>query len=252
MDRRVTGGLVALCAPLFALAGNVVTAKIDPSPIVWYSLIGVCVIAATPIAIQVYRDMSPASTPAAPPAGGAASPTGVQPGEFVVFDGGRTGDSGSAIAWILGCGFVGFFVGVMLFIKRSEKVFGPADKPSVFDEDPVPVLVGIALYAVGVLIGALVIWRGKWRGSLSISRAQVVLTGSRSQTVLNRSDFSSMEVQKFFMKGHFLVAKVQPDSPLLTVPPTRSMYDPKRQVVVICQLAPMNAAPHAVRAALAQ
>ncbi|WP_328490580.1 hypothetical protein [Streptomyces zaomyceticus] len=141
MDRRVTGGLVALCAPLFALAGHVVTAKIDPSPIVWYSLIGVCVIAATPIAIQVYRDVSPAGAPA----GGAVSPTDVQPGEFVVFDGGRTGDSGSAIAWILGCGFVGFLVGVMLFIKRSEKVFGPANKPSVFDEDPVPVLVGIAL-----------------------------------------------------------------------------------------------------------
>ncbi|MFH8574712.1 hypothetical protein [Streptomyces zaomyceticus] len=194
MDRRVTGGSVALCAPLFALAGDVVTAKIDPSPIAWYSLIGVCVIAATPIAIQVYRDMSPASTPAAPPAGGAASPTGVQPGEFVVFDGGRTGDSGS------------------------------------------------------VLIGALVIWRG----SLSNSSSQVVLTRSRSQTVLNRSDFSSVEVQKFFMKGYFLVAKAQPNSPLPTVPPTRSMYDPKRQDIVICQLAPMNAAPHAVRAALAQ
>ncbi|MEU7118131.1 hypothetical protein [Streptomyces zaomyceticus] len=145
MDRRVTGGLVALCAPLFALAGHVVTAKSDPSPIVRYSLIGVCVMAATPIAIQVYRDMSPASAPAVAPAGGAVSPTDVQPGEFVVFDGGRTGDSGSAIAWILGCGFVGFLVGVMLFIKRSEKVFGPANKPSVFDEDPVPVLVGIAL-----------------------------------------------------------------------------------------------------------
>ncbi|MFD8639198.1 hypothetical protein ACFV14_02700 [Streptomyces zaomyceticus] len=252
MDRRVTGGLVALCAPLFALAGNVVTAKIDPSPIVWYALIGVCVIAAMPIAIQVYRDMSPASTPVVPPAGAVASPTGVQPGEFVVFDGGRTGDSGSAIAWILGCGFVGIVFGALLFIKRSDKVFGPANKPSVFDEDPVPVLVGVALYVVGVLIGALVIWRGKWRGSLSISPSQVVLTSSRSQTVLNRSDFSSVEVQKYFMKGYFLVAKVQSNSPLLTVPPTRSMYDPKRQVIVICQLAPMNAAPHAVRAALAQ
>ncbi|MER5961494.1 hypothetical protein [Streptomyces sp. NPDC002057] len=252
MDRRVTGGLVALCAPLFALAGNVVTSKIDPSPIIWYSLIGVCVVAAAPIAVQVYRDLSPASTPAPPNAGAAASPTGVQPGHFVVFDGGRTGDAGSAIAWLVGCGFVGLLLGGILFLKRSEKVFGPANKPSVFDENPLPVLIGIALYVAGSLIAALAIWRGKWRGSLSISPSQIVLTRPRSQTVLNRGDFSSVEVQKFFMKGHFLVARVQPHSPLLTVPPTRSMYDPKRQVMVICQLTPMNAAPHAVRAALAQ
>ncbi|GGY70477.1 hypothetical protein GCM10010363_59590 [Streptomyces omiyaensis] len=252
MDRRVAGGLVALCAPLFALAGNVVTAKIDPPPVVWYSLIGVCVLAAAPIAFQVYRDMVPGGTPAPPVPGGAVSPTGVRPGDFVVFDGGRTGDSGSAVGWLVGCGFVGLLFGGMLFVKRSEKIFGPADQPSVFDENPAPVLIGIALYAIGSLIAALAIWRGKWRGSLSVSPSQIVLTSPRNQTVLNRSDFLSVEVQKFFMKGYFLVAKVQPDSPLLTVPPTRSMYDPKRQVMVICRLTPMNAAPHAVRAALAQ
>lgn len=245
---------MALCFPLFALASDVVAGQVNPSPILWYVLLGICVVAALPLAIQAYRDAAGPPPPPVPAPGGpgAGTPPSLRPGDFVIFDGGRTGSVGSAMSWLVTGVILGAMPGALLYAKRADGFLGPYTRPSAFHDDPVPVLIASFLYVLVIMVGAFLAWRGKWRGSLSISPDQIVVRRTRSQIVLNRSELMSVEVRKIFWNGTWLLAKVPPNSVMLTAAPTMSMYDAKLQALKICQLDALQAQPYAVRAALAR